>query len=288
MILSRTTRPAIVAALLLALLLPTSAMGKKKKESAGGPPPAETAEPAPLPAAADLFARNVEAMGGEAAIREHRAQHARATMTIPLQGLTATIQVWAEAPDRIYTAMEMPGIGAFESGFDGTVGWSSDPMSGAALQEGAELVQSRRDAAFYADLDYATRYPEMETVGRVQWGAYRAYEVRVTTPEGKEETVYFDQDGGMKIGSERLTETDMGPMPIRMVCEDPREFSGIMLATRCTESTGAIEGNIVFESIEFDPPDFALPPLPAVVQALVDEQAARAGGAAAPEGTGTE
>ncbi|MDP7113246.1 MAG: hypothetical protein QGH45_14830, partial [Myxococcota bacterium] len=260
-----TARAALSALLLLVLLAPAPALAKKKVEEA---PPAEEA----LPAAADLFARNVEAMGGEAAIRAPRNQYARGTISIPLQGLTMTLELWAEAPDRMFTSMEMPGLGVFQSGYDGAVGWGADPMSGASLQDAAELIQSRRDADFYGDVNYATKYERMETVGRVQWGAYKAYKVHVVTPEGQEETQYFDQDTGLKVGSERMTETEMGPMPVRVTCDQHKVFSGITVASRCTEATGPIEGVIVFESFQFDSADFAFPPLPEAVQALVDEQ----------------
>ncbi len=269
-------RIALATLLVLSLALPGTALAKKKK-GAEPPPPAEET----LPAAADLFARNVEAMGGEAALRAHTNQHATGTISIPLQGLTMSLELWAEAPDRMVTRMEMPGLGVFQSGYDGAVGWGEDPMSGATLQEGAELAQTRRDADFYGDLTYATRYATMETVGRVQWGAYKTYKVQVVTTDGQEETHYFDQDTGLKVGSERLTETDMGAMPVRVTCDQHKEFSGITLATRCTESTGPIEGVILFESLQFDAPDFALPALPPAIQALVDEQAV-GGGTAAP------
>ena len=273
----------LAAALLLSLALPGAALAKKKKGSDTGDAPAAES----LPTAADLFARHVEAMGGEAAIRANSTSYARGTMTIPLQGLSANLEIWTQAPDRAYMVMVVPGLGSFQSGHDGTVAWGTDPMSGAVLREGAELLQAKRDSDYYSDLNYATRYPTMETVGQVQWGPYKAYKVHVVTPEGAEETIYFDQDTGLRVGSERLNETEMGPMPVRMVLEDFKEFSGLKLPMRINESTGPMEGIVVIEEVQLDGADFAMPPLPADVKALLDEQSGSGsgtiGGAVEPE-----
>ena len=255
--------------LVAALLLPGFALAKKKKNA---PASSESPAAAPLPLAADLFAANVVAMGGEAAIRAHRNQRGSGTAVIPMQGIEASVEVHAEAPDHMAMVMNLPGIGAMESGYDGTIGWSNDPMSGPSLMEGAQLVDTRRDADFYADLTYPERYDQMKTEGRVQWGPYRAYKVRGVTPEGKEEIVYFDQDTGLRVGSETMTETDMGPMPIRITCDGFQDFSGVRLATRCIEASGPIEVIVTFTSMEDDAHDFALPPLPEAVQALVADQ----------------
>lgn len=258
----------VAAALVLTLALPGPALAKKKKAKQGGEPPAEES----LPAAADLFVKHIEAMGGEDAIRANASAHTKGTLTIPLQGLMASIEIWAQAPDLATMTMEVPGLGSFQSGFDGTIAWGTDPMSGAVLKEGAELAQTRRDSDYYSDLNYASRYPTMETLGRVQWGPFRAYKVHVVAQDGQEESVYFDQETGLKVGGERLNETEMGPMPVRMVLEDFREFAGLKIPTRITESTGPMEGIIIVNEVVLDSPDFAMPPLPADIQALLDEQ----------------
>lgn len=268
----------LAAALVLALAMPGPALAKKKKASKGEETPAEE----PLPAAADLFDRHIQAMGGEEVIRANTTSHATGTLTIPLQGLTASLEIWGQAPDRTYMTMEVPGLGSFRNGFDGTIAWGTDPMSGAVLKEGAELIQTRRDADYHSDLNYASRYPTLETVGRVQWGSYRAYKVHAVSPDGQEESIYFDQETGLRVGGERLNETEMGPMPVRMVLEDFKEFAGLMLPTRITESTGPMEGIILVNEVVLDSPDFALPPLPADIQALVDEQSG-SGTAVVPE-----
>ncbi len=270
----RSVLTLLAAALALTLMLPGPALAKKKK--GGDKDTAPAAES--LPAAADLFARHLEAMGGEEAILANTTSYARGTMTIPLQGLSASLEIWTQAPDRAHMVMVVPGLGSFRSGHDGTVAWGTDPMSGAVLREGAELLQAKRDSDYYSDLHYATRYPTMETLGQVQWGPYKAYKVHVVTPDGAEETIYFDQETGLRVGSERLNETEMGPMPVRMILEDFKVYSGLKLPMRISESTGPMEGIVVIEEVQLDTADFAMPPLPVDVQALLDEQSASESG----------
>jgi len=145
-------------------------------------------------------------------------------------------------------------------------------MSGATLQEAAALAQSRHDSQFYGDVDYATRYPQMETVAVVPWGEYTAYEVHLVTSEGQELTQYFDKETGLSVGGERMLETDMGAIPVRSICGQHQVFGGVTQPTHCTESAGPMETIITIETLQFDAPDFAYPPLPEAVRALIEEQ----------------
>lgn len=265
---------------LLALLAPTSALAKKKnKKATEEPPPAEE----PLPAAADLFARNVEAMGGEDELRTRKNQYIEGKLSIPMQGMEMGLKLWTAAPDRAYAEMEMPGVGLFLTGHDNGIGWGHDPMSGATLHEGDELVDSRRDAQFYSDLDYATRYAAMETVGTAEWGAYQTHVVETVSPEGKRETFYFDQATGLCVGAEKLMDTDMGPIPMRGVYHEFKEFDGVILPTRLSESAGPMESIMTFDVVKYDSPDFAMPPIPDEVQALLEDRAVPVEDAAAPD-----
>ncbi len=273
---------ALAVLVLLTLVAPAPAQAKRKKNKAAEEaPPAEEV----LPAAVDLFARNVEAMGGEADLRTRKTQYIEGKLSIPMQGMEMNLKMWMEAPDRVFASMEMPGIGMFLSGHDNGIAWGFDPMSGATIKDGAELIESRRDAEFYSDLDYATRYASMKTVGTAEWGPYQTHVVETLSPEGKPETFYFDQATGLCVGTESLMDTEMGPLPVRAVYEDFKEFDGVMLPTRLAESAGPMDSIITFQLFQYDSPDFVLPPIPDEVQALVEDRAAPAPveDAAAPE-----
>ncbi len=273
---------ATLALFMAATLIPAVADAKKKKKEKAAPAEEAATEattgPAPaaeaLPAAADLFARNLEAIGGEEALRSHSKTFIDATMSLAKQGIEGTMKIYTEAPDKMKFVTEIAGIGTSTQGFDGTVGWSNDPMSGPAVLEGDALVDLRRGADYYMDANYAQRYKEMETVERIMYGAYDTYKVRLVTPEGKEEFNYFDVETGLAVGSESIQNTEMGPVPVQTMLLDFTEYGGLKMPTRVIEAMGTVAVEIKILSVTYDSADFPSMALPPEIQALVDEQAA--------------
>ena len=267
-------------------LVPAVADAKKKKKDKSAPVEESTAaatdeaaaEQAPLletlPAAADLFARNLVAIGGEETLRSHQNMFIDAKMSMAAQGIEGTMKIYTQAPDKMMFVSEIVGIGTNTQGFDGTVGWSNDPMTGPSILEGAALADLRRGADYYMDANYAQRYTEMETVERIAYGDYDTYRVRLLTPEGKEEFNYFDVETGLTVGSESVQDTEMGPIPVQTMLLDFAEHGGLKTPTRVIEAMGPIAVEITVQSVTYDSPDFPAMSLPPEIQALVDEQAA--------------
>ena len=59
-------------------------------------------------------------------------------MILRAPGIEAPFTMWQSAPAELRMTMEIPGIGASESGCVGGVVWSTDPMQGPRLVDGAE------------------------------------------------------------------------------------------------------------------------------------------------------
>ena len=78
--------------------------------------------------------------------------------------------------------------GVQHEGFDGTVGWASDPAGGYREKSGVELVEARRSAAFPRELQMKTLYPTMTVKGREKVGARDAFVVSHTAaPLGRDD-----------------------------------------------------------------------------------------------------
>ncbi len=66
-------------------------------------------------------------------------------------GIEGNLQVLAAAPNKIKTTIELGQYGKSLSGYNGTVGWSMDPMSGNRILEGEALQQMIARADFYGN-----------------------------------------------------------------------------------------------------------------------------------------
>ena len=70
--------------------------------------------------------------------------------------MKGTLELHMLAPNRFLNVIEMGGVGRMSQGFDGTVGWSMNPVMGTQLLEGRSLEELRRSSDFYREL--AARY----------------------------------------------------------------------------------------------------------------------------------
>jgi hypothetical protein len=117
-----------------------------------------------LPAAKDLHDKHVKAMGGADVIKKHTMLHVTGNFEIPAQGLGGTLEIWGIAPDKMVSVQDIPGVGTIKSGYDGTVAWSINPMTGASLLTGKQVDQLKQQADLHAILDTDKYIQSMETV----------------------------------------------------------------------------------------------------------------------------
>src|SRR5471030_43644 len=103
-----------------------------------------------LPAARTIVDKFIVALGGEKALTSISSIHATGTLDMAAQGLSGAIDLQSARPAKTRQHLELSGIGSVDEGFDGTVGWSTNPMTGATLAKGRELLQDKDDADFDA------------------------------------------------------------------------------------------------------------------------------------------
>src|SRR4051794_35919049 len=119
------------------------AQGNQQKPAAGQPAakPAD-AKPASeaLPTVDQIFDKYVQALGGKAAIEKNKNQMAKGTLEVEAQGISAPIEIYAAAPNKSLFIATIPGFGVVQEGYNGTVAWAQDPMSGIREKTGAELA----------------------------------------------------------------------------------------------------------------------------------------------------
>lgn len=228
---------------------------------------------APLPSGAELVARHVQAIGGEQAWRALTSMRATGVIEVPAQNLRGTLEMLTARPARSVVRMEIGGLGTSEMGFHDGVGWMIDPMVGPSLVTGKPLAEMKNDAHFDAALHPPDLVASIVTAGRIEFDGRPAFKATVTYVTGETRDEFFDADTGLLIGSEGISETPMGKVPMKITLRDYKTFGAIKQPTRVIQSAMGFEQHFVIESVVLNSvkPD-ALDP-PPVIRAMIKKDA---------------
>ena len=222
----------------------------------------------PLPTASDIFTKSIAAIGGEAAIRKHTSMVTKGTLSMPGVGMSGKLEILTLAPNKILTIMEFPGVGKITQGFDGTVGWSINPMQGPSLIEGSMLEELKKSSDMYKDLDPSKIWSKAETKGAVNFGGVPCYEIAVTGGPG-DGALYYEIQTGLTRGMMLTVESPMGKMPATTMMSDYKDFDGVKIATRTDVEAMNMKQVLVVESVDYKSIDPSLFNLPPEIKALV-------------------
>jgi|SRR5690606_17111424 len=230
-----------------------------------------------LPTGDEIVARHVAAIGGREAYKAVESVHARGRLEIPAQGIVAAFELMTARPARMLYRVNVPGVGRIENGYDGTTGWSVNPISGPEVLTGRQLLESAEDAWFDGPLHEPSRVRDLTTLERTTFDGRPAYKVQVRFNSGNEQIEYFDAETGLQIGSEASRATPQGIVPTVNVLRDYRKFGNLLQATTFIQRAMGFEQVVTLTSCEYDVvPEsaFALPP---AVAALLPPAAAPPG-----------
>jgi hypothetical protein len=232
------------------------------------PAAAPVAQPANLPSAAEIFKRSLQAIGGEAAVRKHTCMRMEGALAAAAMGMKGRMVVQALAPNLFLTSIDMDGIGSMKQGFDGTVGWTSNPMMGTQLLEGNTLEELRRSADFYRELDPGKVWKVATVKGVTDFGGLPCYEIAVEGDMGNGSLFYGVADG-LARGMRLEVDTPMGKMPTTTRMVEYKPFDGLLIASKTEiEAMGAVQ-TMTVEKVDFTPIDPKVFELPPDVKALV-------------------
>src|SRR5215813_7131351 len=107
------------------------------------------------------------------------AKSAPPAAEVPASGLNGPVEVFGAAnPDRVMIKTSVAGIGETLEGFDGSHGWTVNPMTGPMLKVGKELEQAKYDADFYSELRDPKKY-EVKTIEKTTFEGRPCYKVSV-------------------------------------------------------------------------------------------------------------
>jgi len=234
-----------------------------------GQAPAKAEKAADLPDAREIINRHIKAIGGRDAILAHKSMHATGTLSIPSSGITGPLEMFAAAnPDRTVMKVTMTGIGQIIEGFDGSHGWSMNPMTGAMLKVGKELTQTKFDADFYGDLREPQTY-QVKTVEKTTFDGRPCYKVSVKRLDGVEDFDFYDIATGLRAGSMNTRETFTGVVNMTQIEGGYKQIGKLWQAMQLTQQVMGLEQKITLLTVEYDKVPAAAFDPPADVKALI-------------------
>ena len=217
------------------------------------------------PSAKDIFTKHLDATGGKAAWEAKKSMVTKGALEIPAAQLKGSMNTTAAAPDRVAVVMELPGIGTAGQCFDGTVGWSMDPMRGPSILDAKEVEQIKRDGNFLRDLQMASDPGTAEVVGLVEFEGTPCWHVR------SDGTSYlYARDTGLLKGTQMTVATPMGDLPITVVTEDYKDFGDVKMATRSTSKVMGQMQVMTVDTVEWNSAKDEAFAMPAEIKALQD------------------
>ncbi|MDQ3818768.1 MAG: hypothetical protein M3362_13960, partial [Acidobacteriota bacterium] len=143
------------------------------------------------------------------------------TKPVPL-----TFEIY-EAPGKRVAIVGTP-IGNFVQGFNGAVGWISNPREKREMTA-EELAQFKLDGESYKVIKLRGAYAQKTLIGRELVGDREAYVIEVTAADNKSEKLFFDTQTGLLLRRSVEIKTAFGPIPEETDFEDYRDVEGIKL-----------------------------------------------------------
>lgn len=232
-------------------------------------PSAPAAKPAAdLPDADTLFKEARVAMGGEAAFKKIKSSKMSLTMNTPM-GAMETMLASAQ-PDKYLVRREVPGMGTFDIGLNGTIGWASNPMQGGYQLLPKEAHAEVADQAVMYDMvgQFRRQFPEASTVDKVEFGGDSCWKVKMTNADGETQHVYFDVSSHLPAGAEQTESGPAGPVTSTVRFGDWREVGEVRVPHLMSVQQGPMAMDITVNEVSFNDVDEAMFAIPDEVKAL--------------------
>jgi hypothetical protein len=184
-----------------------------------------------------------------------------------------TMEMYSAKPDRFLIKQEMMGMGEMNTGFNGKVLWTSNPMSGAQLLPTEAAEDASGQANMYAMmLRLEKDTTSMATIDDTMFQAQPCYKVELTDAAGDKQFAYFNKQSRHLVGAEQSMDSPSGPTSSSIAFSDWRKIGDLTMFHRVTVSQGPMTFDLVFTEIKFDAVPDSMFDLPADVKRLVAER----------------
>ena len=223
-------RPISVPALPLPTPVPRPAAATTPAAGAAAPAASPTAQASPsatpaLPTADQIFSKYIAAIGGQANIDKIKSRVLKGS-TAQANG-TVNFDVWQAAPDKFYIVASTP-TGAFERGFNGSVGWEKGPR-GIRDLGAAEVAQLQNSLGLLRHINLKQQFTSTRVRPGEKINDRPTYMIIGTTAGNTQERLYFDAETGLLLRRIAYLSTVIGLVPDQLDFEDYRDVDGVKM-----------------------------------------------------------
>ena len=223
-------------------------------------PPVEPENP--LPDAADLLAKSVDAVGGKAKLDSVKSFHLEGTIGAPKQNLSGKVETWWKGGD-FYMVQTIPGLGINRSGKKGDLIWAEEPINGLRKLEGKEAEQHRWASSLLLTADWRNFFDTATTVKERDIEGMKAYDIELRAKTGATLTVTIDATNHLMVEQSFKVFSPLGSMPVTIRSTDYRDVDGMKIPYKQVTDASIMELtqqlSVVELNVEVDEANFAMP-----------------------------
>lgn len=206
-----------------------------------------------LPSLEAILANHLQARGGAERLRAVPAIRMTGTMTGPSGEEVPTV-ITMKRPDRIRQEIEVEGETLVQA-FDGTRGWTLNPMMAARPVEVPRSVAQRMASQADFDgplVDAAAKGHRVELAGEDRVGERPAVKLKLTKKSGEVQFIWLDRERWLEVKSEGTVEQGGRSIRIESRNSDFRTVDGITSPFVVEVfADGRLQQRIVLERVEF-------------------------------------
>ncbi|HJU72950.1 MAG TPA: hypothetical protein VJ717_04325 [Gemmatimonadaceae bacterium] len=234
--------------------------------------PLGAAQAQALPAAKDLIAKYVEAVGGVEAFKKYKSVRVKAALDIPAQGMSGTLTILSRLPNETMMKIEIPGIGEMKQGSNGEVAWFSNPMQGSRVITGkeAEAMTEGPDPLNYLRL--SSNIASSETVEKATFDGKECYKVKHTYKSGRTSFDCFSPTDGLIIATVAKQSTPMGDVEQTTILSAYKDFNGMKRPTTMVIEAQGFQQVLTISEVTFDDVQESEMVLPPDIQAQLPKK----------------
>jgi outer membrane lipoprotein-sorting protein len=221
---------------------------------------------ADAPTVDSVVAKHIEAVGGKTAIEKVHSRQVQLKIESEALG-NSEGEVFAKAPDKLRSHIDLGSTGVIDEGFDGTVAWAKNPWQGLRIKTGDELAKVKRDARFNAELNYKAIYPDLAYKGIEKVGDEEAWVLESKPTATSKEKFWFSTKTALLIRHESQYAGPDGTVNVNVLPSDYKTMDGLKfpgaLKMKITNGAQEYEFSMKFvgvkHNVEIDAAKFAKP-----------------------------
>lgn len=202
-----------------------------------------------LPTLDAVLTKYVAAIGGRDAQRRITSRVSKGRVDVPGVSFGGKLEVYAKAPNKSLTVMDVEPAGLVKQGFDGRTVWSNGSDMGNGIERAA-LV----DADFYREIKLKEQYTRIKLLGKVKEGFRQVYLVEAVRGSGAAENLYFDVDSGLLVRRDVPRRTSKGVVRTEVYFSDWRDVDGVKVPFKITQAIQNTKFVITLEDVKQNVP----------------------------------